>query len=83
MEQFVNMSYMYYSVLGTVVTVSVGCIVSLCTETKEYDSKLIHPMLARRSDAINEKHLSKEREANGLPLPISVSAVSLQPTEKY
>lgn len=83
MEQFVNMSYMYYSVLGTFVTVTVGCIISLCTESKEYDPKLIHPIISRRTNSINEIHLNKEREANGLPMPISVTSINLQGNEKY
>lgn len=41
------MSYMYYSVFGSIVTVVVGCVVSLLTNTKEFDSKLIHPVLSR------------------------------------
>lgn len=47
LELFVNMSYMYYSVLGSFVCVSVGCIVSLFTYTESYDSKLIHPIFSR------------------------------------
>lgn len=42
-----NMSYMYYSVFGSIVTVFVGCIVSLLTRTSDYDSKLVHPILSR------------------------------------
>lgn len=41
------MSYMYYSVFGSIVTVVVGCIVSLLTKGKDFDSKLIHPVLSR------------------------------------
>lgn len=43
------MSYMYYSVVGALVTVSVGCIVSLCTasDSDKYDRKLVHPMILR------------------------------------
>lgn len=41
------MSYMYYSVFGSIVTVVVGCIVSLLTDTKDFDSKLVHPVLSR------------------------------------
>lgn len=38
-------SYMYYVVIGTLITVILGIFVSLITRSKEdaYDSKLIHP----------------------------------------
>ena len=50
-ESFINMSYMYYSVLGSIITVLVGAIVSLCTQSPGdvYDKKLIHPMLSAES----------------------------------
>lgn len=53
LEAFVNMSYMYYSVLGAIVTVLVGSIVSLCTrdESDAYDKKLVHPMVLRSSSS--------------------------------
>lgn len=40
-------SYMYYSLFGTLITVSVGMIVSLLTLSKSdaYDSKFIHPWI--------------------------------------
>lgn len=41
------MSYMYYSVFGSIVTVFVGTLVSLFTTTEDYDSNLIHPVLSR------------------------------------
>lgn len=42
-----NMSYMYYSVFGSIVTVVVGCIVSLMTTSDAYDSTLVHPMMSK------------------------------------
>ena len=44
-------TYMYYSLLGTVITVGVGTIISLLTSTREdaYDSKLLHPMVYKMS----------------------------------
>lgn len=41
------MSYMYYSVFGSIVTVLVGCIVSLFTKSEGYESTLVHPSLSR------------------------------------
>lgn len=49
LQSFVNMSYMYYSVFGSFLTVAVGITVSLCTSSEDYDPKLIHPMISRRS----------------------------------
>ena len=47
LHSFLNMSYMYYSVFGSIVTVLVGCIVSLFTNTEGYDSTLVHPTVSR------------------------------------
>lgn len=47
LESFLSMSYMYYSVFGSIVTVLVGCIVSLFTHTEGYDATLVHPMVSR------------------------------------
>lgn len=45
---------MYYSLLGTVITVVVGYIVSICTQSADdaYDYNLIHPMIYK----IYDKH---------------------------
>ena len=42
-------SYMYYSLFGTCITVFVGMVVSLFTQSEAdaYDSKFIHPMVYR------------------------------------
>lgn len=44
------MSYMYYSAFGSLVTVVVAMIVSLCTTSEEYDRKLIHPLISRTTE---------------------------------
>lgn len=62
------MSYMYYSVFGSIVTVVVGCVVSLLTKTKAYDSALVHPLVSR---FVKSKDELKEVE-------ISVSEKELQ-----
>lgn len=43
---------MYYSLLGTVITVLVGYIVSICTQSPDdaYDSNLIHPTIYKLYD---------------------------------
>lgn len=49
LESLYSVSYMYYSLLGTAITVVVGVIVSMLTQTSEdsYDSKLLHPVIFR------------------------------------
>lgn len=46
-----SISYMYYSLFGTIITVVVGIVVSLLTRSKAdaYDSKYIHPCVYRMS----------------------------------
>lgn len=48
-DNIFSISYMYYSLFGTLITVGVGVIVSLLTysESDAYDSKYIHPMVYR------------------------------------
>ncbi|XP_049317937.1 sodium-coupled monocarboxylate transporter 1 [Bactrocera dorsalis] len=49
METFYSISYMYYSLLGAVITVGVGVIISYLTRDPKdaYDAKLLHPMVLR------------------------------------
>lgn len=49
MHSLFSISYMYYAFFGTLITVVVGCIVSLLTlsESDAYDSKYIHPVIYR------------------------------------
>jgi solute carrier family 5 (sodium-coupled monocarboxylate transporter), member 8/12 len=48
-QNIFTISYMYYSLFGTTITVLVGIIVSLLTrsESDAYDSKYIHPVVYR------------------------------------
>lgn len=48
-EQLFNITYMYYGVMGTIITVIVGVIVSLFTRSDEdaFDHKLLHPVVLR------------------------------------
>ncbi|XP_017477813.1 PREDICTED: sodium-coupled monocarboxylate transporter 1 [Rhagoletis zephyria] len=49
METFYSVSYMYYSLLGAVIAVGVGVIISYLTRDPKdaYDAKLLHPMVLR------------------------------------
>lgn len=48
-QNLFSISYMYYSLFGTMITVFVGIIVSLFTrsESDSYDSKFVHPIALR------------------------------------
>lgn len=50
-QNIYSISYMYYSLFGTLITVVVGTIVSMLTKSKEdaFESKLIHPMIYKIS----------------------------------
>ncbi|XP_053947282.1 sodium-coupled monocarboxylate transporter 1 [Anastrepha ludens] len=49
LETFYSVSYMYYSLLGAVITVGVGIIISYLTRDPKdaYDAKLLHPVILR------------------------------------
>lgn len=85
---FVNMSYMYYSVFGSIVTIGVGMIVSLCTPSEDYDPKLIHPMVSRKSrnaKSTCKKPVRKEKSVSEPPKITTSTAVatSVPMPEKY
>lgn len=48
-------TYMYYSVLGTVITIVVGVLVSWTTRSDEdkYEAKLLHPYVTRLARYMN------------------------------
>lgn len=66
-ESVFKISYMYYSLFGTCITVVVGMIVSLLTrsESDAYDSKYIHPAIYRITKMFpgSEKLFSSEHSA--------------------
>lgn len=66
------MSYMYYSVFGSVVTVVVGCIVSLATNTKAYDSTLVHPLVSRFVKSKSELPVVDEKPRQAIINSLSV-----------
>lgn len=63
-------SYMYYSLFGTLITVGVGMVVSLLTQSEAdaYDSKYIHPMVYRMAKWFpgSEKLFSNEHSATDI-----------------
>jgi solute carrier family 5 (sodium-coupled monocarboxylate transporter), member 8/12 len=63
-------SYMYYSLFGTLITVLVGMVVSLLTlsEADAYDSKYVHPMVYRMAKWFpgSEKLFSSEHAGTGI-----------------
>lgn len=65
-----TISYMYYSLFGTCITVVVGMIVSLLTrsESDAYDSKYIHPGVYRITKLFpgSEKLFSNEHPATDI-----------------
>lgn len=48
-ETISNITYMYYGIIGTFVSIIVGVIVSLLTRSKldEVDHKLLHPAVVK------------------------------------
>lgn len=70
-------SYMYYSLFGTLITVLVGMLVSLLTQSEDdaYDAKFIHPVVYRmakwfpRSQKLFSKEPSTEIKKNSLKEP--------------
>lgn len=66
------MSYMYYSVFGSFVTVVVGCIVSLFTNTKSYDSTLVHPLVSRFVKSKSELPVIDEKPRQAIINSLSV-----------
>lgn len=72
MNSFVNMSYMYYSVFGSFVTIVVGCIVSLLTNTNAYDSTLVHPLVSRFVKSKAELPVVDEKPRQAIINSISV-----------
>lgn len=76
LESFVNMSYMYYSVFGSFLTVGVGIAVSLCTSSEDYDPKLIHPMISRRKfNGSNCEKSMRKGKAISHPMDSTASTV--------
>lgn len=49
LQQWYSITYMYWSIIGTFITVFVGTLVSYCTSSDDdtYEAKLLHPMIVR------------------------------------
>lgn len=46
MENILKMSYMYYSVVGSIITIFVGCVVSSCFNN-DSNTQVVHPIFMR------------------------------------
>lgn len=82
-QNIFSISYMYYSLFGTLITVLVGIIISLLTRSSDdaYDSKYIHPVVYRMAKWFpsSEKLFSNDRtEATD----IKTSSLK-EPTEEH
>ncbi|XP_037950666.1 sodium/iodide cotransporter [Teleopsis dalmanni] len=57
LKTFYSISYMYYSLIGTAITVFVGFIISYLTQSPDdaYDSNLLHPLVFKLSQRFSGK----------------------------
>ena len=72
---------MYWSIIGTFITVFVGTLVSYCTNSKEdtYEAKLLHPLIVRCLNFMpGEPRKFKPGTPN--PTPASVDAITVDIT---
>lgn len=55
LQKVYSVSYMYYSLIGTAITVIIGVLVSYATQNKEdnYDSNLLHPLIFKWSQCFS------------------------------
>lgn len=78
------MSYMYYSVFGSFVCVTVGCIVSWFTYTETYDSKLVHPIFSRFMNSESSiSDLDEEKPRQHSHAFVNALALEKQPAKGY
>ncbi|XP_068156104.1 sodium-coupled monocarboxylate transporter 1 [Drosophila tropicalis] len=70
LETFYSISFMYYSLIGTALTVIIGTIISLLTQhpDDEYDAKLLHPLIFRCYERLSgpKPYYVKHEEESGL-----------------
>lgn len=70
METFYSISFMYYSLIGTALTVLIGTLISCLTQNSddEYDAKLLHPIIFRCYERLNvpKPYYIKHEEESGL-----------------
>ncbi|KAH8395822.1 hypothetical protein KR215_004578 [Drosophila sulfurigaster] len=67
---FYSISFMYYSLIGTALTVLIGTLISCLTQhaDDEYDAKLLHPFIFRCYERLNvpKPYYIKHEEESGL-----------------
>ncbi|XP_023177962.1 sodium-coupled monocarboxylate transporter 2 [Drosophila hydei] len=70
LETFYSISFMYYSLIGTALTVLIGTLISCLTQHSddEYDAKLLHPIIFRCYERLNvpKPYYIKHEEESGL-----------------
>ncbi|ALC46063.1 CG7720 [Drosophila busckii] len=70
LETFYSVSFMYYSLIGTALTVLIGTLISCLTQhaDDEYDAKLLHPLIFRAYERLNvpKPYYIKHEEESGL-----------------
>lgn len=70
LEAFYSISFMYYSLIGTALTVLIGTLISCLTQHSddEYDAKLLHPIIFRCYERLNvpKPYYIKHEEESGL-----------------
>lgn len=72
---------MYWSIIGTFITVFVGTLVSYCTNSKEdtYEAKLLHPLIVRCLNFMPGEP-RKFKPGTPDPTPASVDAITVDIT---
>ncbi|KAH8382196.1 hypothetical protein KR009_002237 [Drosophila setifemur] len=70
LETFYSISFMYYSLIGTALTVIIGTLISLLTQHPDdaYDGKLLHPLIFRLCERFcgHKPYYVKHEEESGL-----------------
>ncbi|XP_022224905.2 LOW QUALITY PROTEIN: sodium-coupled monocarboxylate transporter 1 [Drosophila obscura] len=70
LETFYSISFMYYSLIGTALTVAIGTLISMLTQhpDDEYDAKLLHPIIFRCWERFSgpKPYYVKHEEESGL-----------------
>ncbi|XP_017105011.1 sodium-coupled monocarboxylate transporter 2 [Drosophila bipectinata] len=70
LETFYSISFMYYSLIGTALTVIIGTLISLLTQHPDdaYDGKLLHPLILRLCERFSghKPYYLKHEEESGL-----------------
>ncbi|EDV91354.1 sodium-coupled monocarboxylate transporter 1 [Drosophila grimshawi] len=70
LDTFYSISFMYYSLIGTMLTVLIGTLISCFTQhaDDEYDAKLLHPLIFRCYERLNvpKPYYIKHEEESGL-----------------